>query len=299
MNTHDAATALQQLATGLEGSARVGLDAEGFGAVARTAAAGMREIARRLAAPASHDAQQSVEAKELRRQLDREESDHGRTIGQRDAAEDALSRMFQAATGRQAEWSSAWGYVDAIEEVEEHVAAVAQQPAVVGDGVGGLLENADRVTELANRLVASGPKASHVSCSETHEIAEFVHAAIAVLAALTPAATPVPDGGGQAGPVAWTNDSAIRLAKHGGVLMTWSNPMPSDVPLYTHPPEQSRAVAGVPDGWKLVPVEPTREMIMAGGYLNPAIRKTADGVYDAMLAAAPTPPAADADGGAE
>ena len=49
------------------------------------------------------------------------------------AAEDALGRMFQAVTGRPAEWSSAWGYADAIEEVEEHVAAIAsalrEQPA--------------------------------------------------------------------------------------------------------------------------------------------------------------------------
>lgn len=61
--------------------------------------------------------------------LRREESDHERTIDQRDAAEDALSRMFQAVTGRPAEWSSAWGYVDAIEEVEEHVAALAAMAA--------------------------------------------------------------------------------------------------------------------------------------------------------------------------
>lgn len=70
---------------------------------------------------------------EMQRRLDREESDHGRTIDQRDAAEDALGRMFQAVTGRTAEWSSAWGYVDAIEEVEEHIATLAQQLAA-GDG---------------------------------------------------------------------------------------------------------------------------------------------------------------------
>lgn len=74
---------------------------------------------------------------ELRDRLEREESDHGRAIDQRDAAEDALGRMFQAVTGRPAEWSSAWGYVDAIEEVEEHVAALAQQPAAPsGEAVG-------------------------------------------------------------------------------------------------------------------------------------------------------------------
>lgn len=31
-----------------------------------------------------------------------------------------------------------------------------------------------RILELAQRLVAEGPKASHVSCSETHEIAAFI-----------------------------------------------------------------------------------------------------------------------------
>lgn len=70
-----------------------------------------------------------VGVEEMQRRLEREESDHLRTIDQRDAAEDALSRMFQAVTGRVAEWSSAWGYTDAIEEVEEHVAALARQPA--------------------------------------------------------------------------------------------------------------------------------------------------------------------------
>ena len=77
-------------------------------------------------AGASHGAAPSapVGAEDVQRRLDQEESDHGRTIDQRDAAEDALGRMFQAVTGRPAEWSSAWGYVDAIEEVEEHVAAL-------------------------------------------------------------------------------------------------------------------------------------------------------------------------------
>lgn len=77
-------------------------------------------------------------------------------------------------------------------EVQQHCFGIvlAQQPAVVGDGVREVLESADRAIELANRLCAAGPKASHVSCSETHEIAEFVHEAVAALAALTPAATP-------------------------------------------------------------------------------------------------------------
>ena len=47
-----------------------------------------------------------------------------------------------------------------------------------------LLELAPRAEELATRLVAAGPKAAHVSASETHEIADFVHSAIAVLSML-------------------------------------------------------------------------------------------------------------------
>lgn len=65
----------------------------------------------------------------------------------------------------------------------------------------------------------------------------------------------------------------------------------------TTPPAQA---VGVPEGWKLVPVEPTPEMIGAWyRYKNghhwpddPAPEDTSDyGAYRAMLAASPTPPA--------
>ena len=54
--------------------------------------------------------------------------------------------------------------------------------------------------------------------------------------------------------------------------------------LYTAPPAPS-----VPDGWKLVPVEPTPEMMRSG--MNVPFNKAArhNAVYRAMLAAAPTP----------
>lgn len=39
----------------------------------------------------------------------------------------------------------------------------------------------------------------------------------------------------QSEPVAWTNDSALRLAKNGGTLLTWNDPKTNDTPLYTHP----------------------------------------------------------------
>src|SRR5690606_40505278 len=57
--------------------------------------------AQQQAHPAPPSAPAGVE--DMQRRLDREESDHARTIDQRDAAEDALGRMFQAVTGRTAE----------------------------------------------------------------------------------------------------------------------------------------------------------------------------------------------------
>jgi hypothetical protein len=54
-------------------------------------------------------------------------------------------------------------------------------PSSANQDLSVLLEHAPRATDLATRLVAAGPKAAHVSTSETHEIAEFVHAAIAAL----------------------------------------------------------------------------------------------------------------------
>ncbi|WP_010245242.1 hypothetical protein [Pantoea agglomerans] len=42
----------------------------------------------------------------------------------------------------------------------------------------------------------------------------------------------------------------------------------------------------VPDGWKLVPIEPTEEMIAAGDQFMDGLSRLGD-AYDAMLAAAP------------
>lgn len=56
-----------------------------------------------------------------------------------------------------------------------------------------LLDLAPRAKDLATRLVAAGPKAAHVSASETHEIADFVNASImlhrAILAIVPSTAT--------------------------------------------------------------------------------------------------------------
>ncbi|KOA70482.1 hypothetical protein [Pantoea sp. CFSAN033090] len=42
----------------------------------------------------------------------------------------------------------------------------------------------------------------------------------------------------------------------------------------------------IPEGWKLVPVEPTEEMIAAGDQFMDGLSRLGD-AYDAMLAAAP------------
>lgn len=46
---------------------------------------------------------------------------------------------------------------------------------ITADQLQEWAEEADlRIAELADRMVASGPKASHVSASELHEVADFV-----------------------------------------------------------------------------------------------------------------------------
>lgn len=62
--------------------------------------------------------------------------------------------------------------------------------------------------------------------------------------------------------------------------------------LYTAPPSQ--ASAWVPEGWKLVPVEPTPAMLRAGAHQAVGALP----IYRAMLASAPTPGASDGKGGA-
>ena len=61
-----------------------------------------------------------------------------------------------------------------------------------------------------------------------------------------------------------------------------------------HPPAVDREAPGgvvVPEGWKLVPVEPTREMTRAFLLSGPYRAKPMRDGYAAMLAAAPPPPA--------
>lgn len=55
-----------------------------------------------------------------------EERAHLQTIDERDAAEECLSQMFYLVTGRNPEWSSAWGHAEALEEVADAMALLKQ-----------------------------------------------------------------------------------------------------------------------------------------------------------------------------
>lgn len=61
----------------------------------------------------------------------------------------------------------------------------------------------------------------------------------------------------------------------------WYAPVMAGTKLYTRPQP------AIPDGWQLVPVEPTGEMLQAAFTYLEDIDFIATGVYKAMLAAAP------------
>lgn len=69
----------------------------------------------------------------------------------------------------------------------------ASTPATTAPVVGGVVwleeirDVAPRALELADRLVASGPKAAHVSASECHEISDFVRGVVALIDTARPA----------------------------------------------------------------------------------------------------------------
>lgn len=56
-------------------------------------------------------------------------------------------------------------------------------------------------------------------------------------------------------------------------------------------PAQQPALTAIPSGWKLIPVEPTREMLTTWIKADVVSNRTAPDLYRAMLAAAPEAPA--------
>ncbi|MPS27594.1 MAG: hypothetical protein E2576_11175 [Alcaligenaceae bacterium] len=117
-------------------------------------------------------------------------------LGSRNPGIAEMLRQFQ---GHLEELGRRWyaGDTDVVDEIlqlycveqdaRDRIAAAPTPPvvdAVPPQDITDLLDSADRLEDLANRLVAAGPKAAHVSASETHEIADFVHAAIHALKAM-------------------------------------------------------------------------------------------------------------------
>ncbi len=76
-----------------------------------------------------------------------------------------------------------------------------------------------------------------------------------------------------------------KVSTSGGLIWTdygFNNVISDGTLLYTNP-------APIPEGWQLVPIEPTTEMIIAGndGFHSPDMRRhTVSGCYKAMLNAA-------------
>ena len=118
----------------------------------------------------------------------------------------------------------------------------------------------------------------------THELSHLRNLVLAALSA-QPA-----ERRGEAKPFAWWN-----VVQPGGVAVQADCPAGwrgTAIPLYTHP----AAPVDVPDGWVLVPREPTMEMVIAGrkrifaDMTGPNMGPSAKGAYEAMLAAAPPTP---------
>lgn len=93
---------------------------------------------------------------------------------------------------------------------------------------------------------------------------------------------------GEAEPVGYIIPSLVEALAKGNSVVMWPKRMgQATMPLYAAPPAAANQ-AGIPEGWKLVPKEPTREMLLA------AYERNHDGtttlyhkMWAAMLAAAP------------
>ena len=81
---------------------------------------------------------------------------------------------------------------------------------------------------------------------------------------------------------------------HDDGYFVWSTPCPYEsnfagwrTKLYALPGAQAQSAPSVPDGWKLVPIEPTFEMLDKGSDQSDGYVSVANAVWDAMIAAAP------------
>ncbi|EHJ8962643.1 ead/Ea22-like family protein [Salmonella enterica] len=100
----------------------------------------MRQAREQLAAAEKRNAEQreyyeGVIADGSKRIAELENSET-QLINERDAAESALADMYQAATGERPEWSNMFGFVDAVDVVEERLATLeANQSQTTPTGI--------------------------------------------------------------------------------------------------------------------------------------------------------------------
>ncbi|MGU6379848.1 hypothetical protein [Salmonella enterica] len=78
----------------------------------------------------------SNELVQARQRIAELENSETQLINERDAAESALADMYQAATGERPEWSNMFGFVDAVDVVEERLATLeANQSQTTPTGI--------------------------------------------------------------------------------------------------------------------------------------------------------------------
>lgn len=131
--------------------------------------------------------------------------------------------------------------------------------------------------EITEAMIQAAARANiHPSTEPSSTELRYARRSLEAVAALTQAAEPV----------AWHIPGEQAVTKDRDVTDRWrlGNPRAKIEPLYTSPPVASPE----PEGWVLVPMEPTFEMAKAAIHLDP--KSDLDAKYRAMLSARPTPP---------
>lgn len=117
------------------------------------------------------------------RAADKEEASHLDTIAQRDAAEEALSDAFIAVTGQNPDWSSLFGYREALDEIDGALKAER----------GRTLEDAAEVAKgIADRIVAGLHGSSGIMRARADTARQIEIAVRALHPSKTPAEPAIP-----------------------------------------------------------------------------------------------------------
>ncbi|HEN3587721.1 TPA: hypothetical protein U5E11_002304, partial [Yersinia enterocolitica] len=89
----------------------------------------------------------------------------------------------------------------------------------------------------------------------------------------------------RAEPVGYLEQNHLDYLRSGSDADIWPEGGAGDIPVYLAPQLNSPEI---PEGWKLVPIEPTRQMMSQGHFaMGGTDRGKFMRIYQAMLAAAP------------